>query len=84
MMAKPKKIYIHPGDMIDIHFVHENFEANASGFREQSHKETMLIRADRWRVAIGSPQGISLVHWSDFNAPTPKGKPNPDLPPSTE
>ena len=75
-MSKPKKVYVHLGDLVHLMIVPECFSRDASGYREQLYPQSVLIRLhDTDRVALGGPF-TRLVQWdgSDFpsrSAPAP-------------
>ena len=43
-MGKTRKIYVHPGELVHIHVVHEAFDKTARGWSDQLHPQAALIK----------------------------------------
>lgn len=55
-MANVRKIYVEPGEMIEVRFVGPDFEKNARGWKEQLHPRSCLVRFfDAARVGFSNP-----------------------------
>ncbi|NYD82107.1 hypothetical protein HD884_002170 [Ochrobactrum intermedium] len=56
-MSKSRIIYARPGDMIEIRMVcHDDFDLNASDWREQTHPTSMLLMAvETHEIAFANP-----------------------------
>ena len=50
-----RKIYLHPGDMIDLRFCHPSDEKSAAAWRDQLSPPNVLIRAFPDRLTCADP-----------------------------
>lgn len=61
-----RKVYINPGDMVEVHIVHPAFEPNASGAREQTHRSSILFGFVNYTEFAVSDLMARQVSWDEL------------------
>lgn len=62
-MTKPRKIYVHPGELIHIHVVHEAFDKTARGWSDQVYPSAALLKVHSASEISEATGMMRLVPW---------------------
>lgn len=66
-----KKVYINPGQLIEIRYVPDHLTPDAQGFRESARHDTILMQVVSEReIAFIHPMIAPLISY-EFKEPTP-------------
>ena len=58
-----KRVYVNPGEMLDLRIVDEDFDRTAAGWREQLRPQNILLTVDNYNSITVTDPSVNLQHW---------------------